>query len=61
MYFGRLRRSFKGTSKCFYYEVFRIELRSECVNTKNFEFFSWNVLTFQCCYGNVFWSVGAIS
>ena len=24
-------------------------------------FFSWNVATFQCCYGNVFWSVGAIS
>ena len=32
-------RSFKGTSKCFYYKVFRIELRSECVNTKNLEFF----------------------
>ena len=35
---------------------FRIELRCEWANTKNLEFG-----TFQCCYGNVFWSVGVIS
>ena len=35
---------FRGTSKCFYYNIFRIELRCEWVNTKNLEFFM------ECCY-----------
>ena len=29
--FGDFQRSFKGTSKCFYHKVFRIELRCEWV------------------------------
>ena len=37
--FGDFQRSFKGTSKCFYHKIFRIELRCEWVNTKNLESF----------------------
>ena len=50
-------RSFKGTSKCFYYKVFRIELRSECVNTKNLEFFHGMFLhssvAMETCFGQL--------
>ena len=38
-----------------------VELRYEWVDKKKLDFFSWNVATFQCCNGNVFWSVGVIS
>ena len=30
---------FRGRLKCFYYEIYSIELRCEWVNTKNLEFF----------------------
>ena len=37
--FGDFQRPFRGTSKCFYCKIFRIELRCKWVNTKNLEFF----------------------
>ena len=55
--FSDFQRSFKGTSKCFYCEVFRIELRSECVNTKNLEFFHGMLLhssvAMETCFGQL--------
>ena len=42
--FSDFHRSFKGTSKCFYYKVFCIELRCEWVNTKNQKFLM------ECCH-----------
>ena len=50
-------RSFKGTSKCFYYKVFRIEPRCEWVNTKNLEFFNGMLLhssvAMETCFGQL--------
>ena len=37
--FDDLQRPSRGTSKCFYYNFFRIELRCEWLNTKFFDFF----------------------
>ena len=55
--FGDFQRSFKGTSKCFYYKVFRIELRSECVDTKNLEFchgmFLHSSVAMETCFGQL--------
>ena len=49
---GRLRAVL-----CFYYKVFRIELRSECVNTKNLEFFHGMFLhssvAMETCFGQL--------
>ena len=55
--FSDFQRPFKGISKCFYYKVFRIELRSECVNTKNQELFHGMFLhssvAMEMCFGQL--------
>ena len=55
--FSHFQRPFKGTSKCLYFKVFRIELRSECVDTKNLEFFHGMFLhssvAMETCFGQL--------
>ena len=49
--------SFKGTSKCLHYNLFRIKLRCEWVNTKNLEFFHGMLLhssvAMELCFGQL--------
>ena len=52
------QRSFKGTSKCFYYKTFRIELRCGWViNTKYLGFFHGMLLhssvAMETCFGQL--------
>ena len=51
-------RSFKGTSKCFYHKIFRIELRCEWVNSKNLEFFHGMLLHSSVAMGTCFGQLG---
>ena len=55
--FSDFQRSFKGTSKCFYYKIFRIELRCEWVNTKKLDFFHGMLLhssvVMETCFGQL--------
>ena len=56
--FGDFQRSFRGTSKCFYYKIFCIELRCEWVNTKDLEFFIGMLLhssvAMETSFGHIF-------
>ena len=54
--FGDFHRPFRGTSKCFYCKIFRIELRCEWVNTKNLFFHGMLVhssVAMETCFGQL--------
>ena len=55
--FGDFQTPFRGTSNCFYYKIFRIELRCEWVNTENLDCFLGMLLhssvAMETCFGQL--------